>query len=97
MTGREKIQVPVWLLTLIISGLIGLFSYSITFAISYSNMKKDVDFNSHAITNIKAREITNLENNKADKEQVNAMELTLIRIENKLDNYILIDKKNDKK
>jgi hypothetical protein len=93
MTGKEKIQIPVWLLTLILSGLIGLFSYSITFAISYANIKKDTVTNSQSISDIKTREIVNLQNNKADKAEVSNIEITLVRIENKLDNYILTDKK----
>lgn len=93
MTGKEKIQIPVWLLTLILSGLVGLFSYSITFAISYSGMKKDVNFNTESISEIKTREIVNLQDKKADKEQVDGIEITLLRIENKLDNYIINDKK----
>ena len=93
MTGKEKIQIPIWLLTLILSGLVGLFSYSITFAISYANVKKDTVTNAQSISDIKTREIVNLQDNKADKAEVNNIEITLVRIENKLDNYILTDKK----
>jgi hypothetical protein len=93
MTGKEKIQIPIWLLTLILSGLVGLFSYSITFAISYSSIKQSTTLNTQNISDIKTREIYNLQENKADKAQVISLESTLVRIENKLDNYILNDKK----
>jgi hypothetical protein len=89
MTIKEKIQIPVWLLTLILSGLVGLFSYSITFAISYSGLKQSTVLNTQNISDIKTREIFNLQENKADKQQVNSIEATLIRIENKLDTHLL--------
>ena len=89
MTGKEKIQIPIWLLTLILSGLVGLFSYSITFAISYSSIKQNTNLNTQNISDIKTREIFNLQENKADKAQVNGIEVTLIRIENKLDAHLL--------
>jgi hypothetical protein len=94
---KQKIGIPIWLITLILSGLVGLFSYSITAAFSFGSMKTKVEVNTQSISDIKTREITNLQDNKADKAQVNSIELTLVRIENKLDNYILIDKSNDKK
>jgi hypothetical protein len=92
MTVKAKVEIPIWLLTLILSGLVGLFSYSITFAVSYGNLKNSSIVNTQAISDIKTREIVNLQENKADKREVNNIELTLMRIENKLDNYIMTKK-----
>jgi hypothetical protein len=89
MTIRDSVHLPVWLLTLICSALVGFFTYSITFAVSYANTKKDVEINIKTIEDLKINNIKKLEENKADQKEVTEIKLSLIRIEGKLDTYIL--------
>jgi hypothetical protein len=76
---KEKVQLPVWLLTLILSAIVGLFVYSITFAGNYSALQSNVNINSKALIELKNGEIKQLEQNKAEKSDVD-------RIYKKLDN-----------
>ena len=93
MTIKQKIEIPVWLLTLIISGMVGLFTYSISFAGSYTAMRLKTEANTLAIAEIKNNEIKTLQTNKADKELVYTLQTSLARVENKLDALILVVKK----
>lgn len=93
MTLKDKVQLPVWMITLILSALVGFFSYSITFAMSYTEIKKAGEKNTSEILELRNGEIKNLRDSKADAKEVNSMQLTLVRIENKLDNFILLKSK----
>jgi hypothetical protein len=55
--------------------------------------RQQVVQNTIEISNIKNNEIKQLQSDKADKVEVVTIQTTLVRIENKLDNYILLKSK----
>ena len=89
---KNKVELPVWLLTLILSGIVGLFTYSISFAGNYAEMKRDIITNTQAIKDIKNTEIKSLQDTKADKNIVDLVFSKLDKIEN-----LLLDHMQDKK
>lgn len=82
---KDKIQLPIWMLTMILSFLVGLFTYSITFASGYSKLQNDVRVNKELLQDNNDK-LKNLDNTKAEKVDVD-------RIYNKLDKIegLLID------
>jgi hypothetical protein len=84
---RGKVQMPIWLLTAIISSLIALFTYSITVASSYSETRTQVRVNTEVIKELKSND-SELSNGKIGREEFNDIKTQLNRIEGKLDTHI---------
>jgi len=83
------IKIKTWQFSLAIIIMTGMFTFNTLFA---SN-RQQVQQNTIEISNIKNNEIKRLQDDKADKSEMTQVQITLVRIENKLDNYILINQK----
>jgi len=87
-TLRQDIKIPVWMFSIIISIMLALLA----FTAANATMRQQVNQNQLEITNMKNNEIKNLQADKADKAEVVQIQSTLVRIENKLDAFILKSK-----
>jgi len=86
---KNDVKIPVWMFAIIVTLMLALLGFT---AVNATNRQQVVQ-NTIEITNIKNNEIKQLQTDKADKAEVVTIQTTLVRIENKLDNYILLKSK----
>jgi hypothetical protein len=86
---KNEIKIPVWMFSILLTIMLGLLGFT---AANATNRQQILQ-NGIEITNIKNNEIKTLQADKADKAEVVQMQSSLVRIENKLDQWILINRK----
>jgi hypothetical protein len=86
---KSDVKIPIWIFSIIVTLMLALLGFIAVNATS----RQQVVQNSIEISSIKNNEIKQLQSDKADKAEVVTMQTTLVRIENKLDNYILLKSK----
>jgi hypothetical protein len=86
---KSDVKIPVWMFGIILTLMLALLGFTAVNATS----RQQVVQNTIEISNIKNNEIKQLQSDKADKVEVVTIQTTLVRIENKLDNYILLKSK----
>lgn len=93
---KDTIQIPRWLILFVVPIIVGGISGIATSAFSagkkvqqIETLKKEVDENALQVKELKSNEIEYLRNNKADKEVVDKIYNSLVRIENKFDQHIV--------
>ena len=83
---KSDVKIPVWMFGIIVTLMLSLLGFTAVNA----TYRQQVVQNTIEISNIKNNEIKQLQSDKADKVEVVTIQTTLVRIENKLDNYILL-------
>ena len=86
---KNEIKIPIWMFSIIMTIMLGLLEFS---AANASNHQQILQ-NGIEISNMKNNEIKRLQDDKVDKSEMQQVQVTLIRIENKLDAYILLKSK----
>jgi hypothetical protein len=86
---KSDVKIPVWMFAIIVTLMLALLGFTAVNA----TYRQQVVQNTIEISNIKNNEIKQLQSDKADKVEVITIQTTLVRIENKLDNYILLKSK----
>jgi nitrogen fixation protein FixH len=83
---KSDVKIPVWMFGIIVTLMLSLLGFTAVNA----TYRQQVVQNTIEISNMKNNEIKQLQSDKADKVEVVTIQTTLVRIENKLDNYILL-------
>lgn len=86
---RNDIKIPIWMFGIVVTLMLALLGFTAVNATS----RQQIVQNTLEITNIKNNEIKTLQSDKADKSEMKQVQITLLRIEGKLDSWIMNEKK----